>query len=70
MLTTIGVAIGLAGAFAASRILESFVFGVSAADPLTFVVASLLLATVAIAACYLPARRAAGADSLEALKAE
>ncbi len=70
LLTTIGVAIGLAGAFAASHILESFVFGVSTADPLTFVVASLLLATVALAACYLPARKAAAADPLEALKAE
>lgn len=70
LLTTIGVAIGLAGAVAVSRALESLVFGVSTTDPLTFVVVSLLLAAVAIAACYLPARKAAAADPLVALRAE
>ena len=70
LLTTIGIAIGLVGALGVSRALESFVFGVSTTDPLTFVVVSLLLATVAIAACYLPARKAAAADPLVALKAE
>jgi ABC-type antimicrobial peptide transport system permease subunit len=70
LLTTMGIAIGLAGAFAVSRALESFVFGVSTTDPLTFVAVSLLLATVSITACYLPARKAAAADPLVALKAE
>ena len=70
LLTTMGITIGLAGALGVSRALESFVFGVSTTDPLTFVVVSLLLATVSITACYLPARKAAGADPLVALKAE
>ncbi len=70
LLTTTGVAIGLAGAVAVSRALESFVFGVSTTDPLTFVVVSLLLAIVAMAACYLPTRKAAAADTMVALRAE
>jgi putative ABC transport system permease protein len=65
-----GVAIGLAGAAALSRVLESFLFGVGQRDALTFFsVAALLLAT-ALLACYIPARRATGVDPMVALRYE
>jgi putative ABC transport system permease protein len=70
LLTTMGIGVGLTGAFALSRVLDSFVFEVSTTDPMTFVGVSLLLAAVAIVACYLPARKAAGADPLEVLRVE
>ncbi|MGZ8412679.1 MAG: ADOP family duplicated permease, partial [Gemmatirosa sp.] len=54
----IGLALGLGGAFAMMRVLESLLFEVSASDPLTFVVVAALLATVALAASWLPSRRA------------
>ncbi|UCG86930.1 MAG: ABC transporter permease [Gemmatimonadota bacterium] len=70
MLTAIGVGLGLAGAYAASRTLESFMFGITAADPSTYVAVSALLAAVALAACYFPARKAAATDPMETLRAE
>jgi len=69
-LTLIGVAVGLAGAFALTRLMASLVFGVSATDPFTFAAVALLLGAVAVAASYLPARRAARIDPMEALRAE
>jgi predicted permease len=69
-LTLIGVAVGLAGAFALTRLMASLVFGVSATDPFTFAAVALLLIAVAVAASYLPARRAARIDPMEALRAE
>ena len=69
-LVLLGLAIGLAGAFAASRIVKSLLFGVTTKDPLTFVLAAGLLGAVGLLACYLPARRATKVDPIEALRCE
>jgi putative ABC transport system permease protein len=62
--------LGLAGAVAASRLLSSFLFEVKAGDPLTYLGVAVLLAMVAMAASYLPARRATKVDPLTALRQE
>jgi predicted permease len=65
-----GILVGLLGAFAATRVIQHLLFGVSPTDPLTFVSVAILLAITALFACYLPARRAARVDPLIAIRTE
>jgi predicted permease len=65
-----GVAVGLAGAFALTRLMRSLLFGVEANDPLTFVAISLLLTLIALLASYIPAHRAAQIDPVVSLRYE
>ena len=69
-LTAIGAAIGLFGAYLATRAITSVLYGVSPTDPLTFGLVSLVLVGVALVACYVPSRRATKVDPLIALRSE
>ncbi|MDO8679468.1 MAG: hypothetical protein Q7R30_13005 [Acidobacteriota bacterium] len=66
----VGVAVGLVGVIGASRVLEAFLFSVAPTDPLAIGGAALLMLLVSAVACYIPARRAANADPVEALRFE
>jgi putative ABC transport system permease protein len=70
VLTAIGGAIGMAGALAAGRLLSGLLFDTAAADPLTIGVVAVLLPTITLAACAVPARRAARVDPIATLRAE
>jgi putative ABC transport system permease protein len=63
-----GIAAGLLGAVAVSRVLSSMLFGVQARDPLTFASVAAILIVIALAACYFPARRATAIDPVIALR--
>ena len=69
-LTVIGVFAGVAAALGLTKLMRSLLFGVSAADPVTFVTVAAVLALVAMVACYIPARRATRIDPATTLRHE
>ena len=70
LLTGLGVVVGLAAAASTTRLLESFLFGVTSADPSAFAAGVAILGGVAVVASYLPARRATRVDPVQALRAD
>jgi ABC-type antimicrobial peptide transport system permease subunit len=69
-ITIFGIVIGLAGAWALTRLMSNLLYGISPTDPITFAVIGFLLLLVALLACWIPARRATRVDPLEALRCE
>ncbi|MBX3733772.1 MAG: ABC transporter permease [Verrucomicrobiae bacterium] len=70
LLTVCGIALGLVGAWVLTRFLGSLLFGITASDPATFVVVSIIFSAVALIATYIPARRATRIQAMEALRSE
>jgi predicted permease len=69
-LTIAGLTLGIAGAFALTRVMEPLLYGVTPTDPLTFILISMSLVSVALLACWIPARRATRVDPMIALRCE
>jgi ABC-type antimicrobial peptide transport system permease subunit len=69
-LTIAGLTLGIAGAFALTRVMEPLLYGVTPTDPLTFILISMSLVSVALLACWIPARRATRVDPIVALRCE
>jgi ABC-type antimicrobial peptide transport system permease subunit len=70
VVSAIGVAVGLVGVLGGSRLLRGFLFSVTPTDPVAIGGAALLMLTIAAIACYVPARRAADADPIQALRVD
>ena len=70
LLVAIGLVIGLFGSLAATRVMQSLLYETDVYDPLTFAIVPVLLALVSLAACYVPARRAAVVDPMVTLRSE
>ena len=70
LVVAVGLLAGIAGAVAVTRVFRSMLFGVEATDPVTLIVVAVILAAVALLACYVPARRATRVDPLVALRVE
>jgi ABC-type antimicrobial peptide transport system permease subunit len=66
----IGMLVGLVASLAAMRLLESFLYGVSASDPMTYAATAVLLGAIALLASFIPARRATKVDPMVALRCE
>jgi len=69
-ITLVGVVVGMAGSLALTRTMKSMLFGITATDPITLAAVAILLTSVALAACYIPARRATRVDPMVALRYE